>query len=65
VWVVYLLKFLVRFHCVYSGELDERLFLGLSRPKVTGTGDLRSPFYGASCSKQATKIEEMGLLERK
>jgi hypothetical protein len=24
VWVVYLLKFLVRFHCVYSGELEEK-----------------------------------------
>jgi hypothetical protein len=24
VWVVYLLKFLVRFQCVYSGELEEK-----------------------------------------
>jgi hypothetical protein len=31
VGVVYLLKFLVRFHCVYSGELEEKNGLSLSR----------------------------------
>jgi hypothetical protein len=39
VWVVYLLKFLVRFHCVYSGELDERVVFGpisAKRDRVEG-----------------------------
>lgn len=37
VWVVYLLKFLVRFHCVYSGELEEKNELSLSRSTLVGS----------------------------
>jgi hypothetical protein len=36
VWVVYLLKFLVRFHCVYSGELEEKHAMSRFRPTFVG-----------------------------
>lgn len=36
VWVVYLLKFLVRFHCVYSGVLEEKNVLNVSQQLLVG-----------------------------
>jgi len=37
VWVVYLLKFLVRFHCVYSGELEEKNATSGFLPTLVGS----------------------------
>jgi hypothetical protein len=37
VWVVYLLKFLVRFHCVYSGELEEKNVKSGFLPTLVGS----------------------------
>ena len=36
VGVVYLLKFLVRFHCVYSGVLEEKNVLNVSQQLLVG-----------------------------
>ena len=35
-WVVDLLKFLVRFHCVYSGVLEEKNVLNVSQQLLVG-----------------------------
>jgi hypothetical protein len=37
VWVVYLFKFLVRFHCVYSGELEEKNARSRFLPTLVGS----------------------------
>jgi hypothetical protein len=65
VWVVYLLKFLVRFHCVYSGEMKNGMFWAHFGQIGPALGRLKRPFLRGILLKTSHKDRRNGLTGKK